>query len=126
MSSPQEADIDRELQDIQERLQRIKKALPVKQAVKHKPIGNMFGYRWTMGTGGIVYIVKIKILGNYWLDPDVPNMLDYITDDCLIVSIKDMDTGKEVQKVTQPISYFKSTHPMPSLMSRLLFSIGSF
>ena len=56
-----------------------------KPAITKKSDSAVFGYRWVCDEDFTLYIVEIKICGEYWQDPLSPEA--YATDNCIIISI---------------------------------------
>ena len=75
---------------------------------KLQPSDNLYGYRWVSDSKGIVYIVKIQVLGEYWLDKYASNLLDYVTDKCLICDIKSLIDNNHVQAIENATAYWEN------------------
>ncbi|MBQ9290495.1 MAG: hypothetical protein IJ210_10305 [Clostridia bacterium] len=57
------------------------------------------GYRWVTDKTFTLYIVKLKINGEYWFDINSVNGIDYTTRDCTVIEIKRYTDGESIDKI---------------------------
>jgi len=76
------------------------------------PTDETYGYRWVSCCKEI-YIVKMKIIGNYKYDTYTMNTIDYIADDFLITEIIHKRTGDRVDELLgRVLSYHTARYPV--------------
>jgi len=73
---------------------------------KNLPSDILYGYKWVHDECLDVYIVKLQIIGWYWIDHSVCNSLDYVSDKVKIIDILRIRDECNLKKIDTYVSAY--------------------